>query len=135
MKCATGDILKALRHRGYRITEQRIEIVEVLGNSAQPKTIQELVDCVTADEASGYRTIDMLEKERLVETVTLQNGDTVYALHDGHHHHLVCTNCRKVVHIPCRNEHQVPHGLASFGTVTGHDVTYYGICRKCPQRV
>jgi len=135
MKCATGGIQKVLRDRGYRVTEQRIEIIEVLGGVAQPKTIQELTHLVTADEASVYRTIGMLEKERLVETVTLQNGDTVYALHDGHHHHFVCTNCRKVVHIPCTDEHRAPRTVRTLAHVTGHDVTYYGICRKCPRKV
>jgi Fe2+ or Zn2+ uptake regulation protein len=130
MHNASKDILAELKTRGYRITDVREEIVRALGVTKNPITIQELAAKVTADEASVYRTIALLKKERLLEEMLIADEQR-YALNTGHHHHIVCKRCNYVVHVPCSDvrPRRVDHPI--FSEIYDHEVTYYGTCKKC----
>lgn len=131
MKEATKQTLDELSDRKYRITAARTEIVSALAAHTSPITIQTLVNQVCADEASVYRTIALLVEEGLAEQVEVQDAATHYALASGHHHHLVCTNCDRIFHIPCTHP-PIPERARTGGfRVTHHEVTFYGACTTC----
>jgi len=131
MEKATHKVLEVLRERGYRITGARKEIVHALAQSKSPLTIQALAERVKADEASVYRTIDLLEKEGLTEQIEVQNDATHYALADEHHHHIVCTNCDRIFHVACSQPPHVPRAFQKRIYITHHEVTFYGVCTHC----
>lgn len=131
MKEASNAILKILTERGYRITQARTEVVEALSRIHEPITIQALALEVDVDEVSVYRTIATLRKELLVEEITTAGNVTRYALAEGHHHHVVCENCAKVVHISCDTEPEIPSKVEGFSVVHTHELTFYGLCKKC----
>lgn len=131
MKDAMTETLGVLRERGYRVTKARERVVAVLASQDQPSTIQALARVVAADEASVYRTIETLRAEGLIEEIALPGEKPKFSLQHGHHHHIVCTDCGIVVHIPC-------HGIAvplkvnaHFADIERHEVTYYGRCKAC----
>ncbi len=130
MKNATDEIISALKTHGYRITEARKKIIERLAAQAQPVSVRELSRSLPGtDEASVYRTVRTLLEEELLEEIRVLGELPKYALSLGHHHHAVCTSCGVMVHITCTPpQTAVP---ASFKTITAHEVTLYGMCRKC----
>lgn len=133
MKDASKKVLDTLSSRGYRITDARKSIVEILATQEQPITTQLLASLVSSDEASVYRTVRVLMSENFLEEVSISGETARYALMDGHghHHHLVCTKCNFVSHIEC-NMHDIPKSVSKeFKNISDHTVTYYGICKAC----
>ena len=131
MSDASKHIHKELQSRGYRLTKARKKIVAILAKSKASLTIQELVKKVAVDEASVYRTIDTLKKENLVTEVKIIGEKDQYELAHGHHHHLVCSSCGLVEHIPCESV-SAPQSLPkTFANIDTHEVTFYGHCAKC----
>ncbi len=131
MNQATHELLDTLKSRGYRITGPRTKVIEWIADQNNPVTIQEIVANVNSDEATVYRTLATLKAEHLVEEIALPDNDTRYALTHGHHHHLVCENCYLIEHIPCEGQRLHPLEFASFASIARHEVTFYGICKKC----
>lgn len=131
MKAATSLILNTLRDRGYRATSAREEIITVLAALKQPTTIQSLAAQVSTDEVSVYRTVELLQAEGLLEAIAVAGEKTKYSLTHGHHHHVVCTECGLVAHVPCDTVPTLTRLPKEFAAVDGHEVTYLGRCQQC----
>jgi Fe2+ or Zn2+ uptake regulation protein len=132
MKDATEEIVAVLSSRGFRITKARQEVIAVLVKQTQPVSVQEVCALIKkADEASVYRTIRMLQEEDILEEIMLQGQATKYSLSHGHHHHAVCTNCGFMEHVECKGEPIATAVPATFASVRSHEVTMYGLCKKC----
>tara|TARA_B100000745_G_C20145291_1_gene392706 strand:+ start:1964 stop:2353 length:390 start_codon:yes stop_codon:yes gene_type:complete len=124
-----GAIAK-LKNKGYRITLARKALLRTLYEAATPLTIPELAARTDSNEVSVYRNIELFTIENLVEIIHTTDSLPRYALSHGHHHHIVCTDCKRIVHVPCGPEVTIPtHN--DFLLITDHEVTYYGLCNKC----
>ena len=131
MKDASKKIIEELTMRGYRITKARMQVLEALTTAHAPLHIQAIVEMVSVDAVSVYRIIAMLKKEHLVEEINTQGDSTRYEIAHGHHHHVVCTACNTLVHIPCDTVPVVPVAVEGFAYIDSHELTYYGMCTKC----
>lgn len=131
MKKASEKILETLKNRGYRVTGARREILCILQKTTAPLTIKEVATRANADEASVYRTISLLRQEGLLGEIAFGKKRPRFELTSHHHHHMVCESCGKVAHIEGDAEPQRPRRVPGFSSITGHELTYYGLCRKC----
>lgn len=132
MKDATAEVLLELSNRGYRITRARKELVKKLAMQPQPVSVQDLCGLLpSVDEASVYRTIHTLLQEGFLEEITTHGESSRYALSHGHHHHVVCTGCGWMEHVSCEAARLRTAVPRSFKTVETHEVTLYGLCKKC----
>ena len=51
---------------------------------------------------------------------------------DGHHHHLVCTNCGKTVEIESPSESWLKGISDKYGfTIERHTLEVFGLCEDC----
>lgn len=126
-----SPLLHALSERGYRITAARRELARTLAAARSPLTIQELANRTASDEASAYRFVRTLADEDLLEEIVVRGERPRYALRTHHHHHVVCTGCGFIAHVPCGTEPTPPRTVRGFTAITDHDVTFYGQCAKC----
>lgn len=131
MKNASEEVLAVLQKRGYRITNARTEVIALFAASSVPLSIQELYKRVRIDEVSVYRTVALLQKEKLLEEIKTKGGQARYALAHGHHHHVICRECNKVVHVACDTEPKIPKKVAGFVHIDSHELTFYGVCTLC----
>ena len=93
---------QTLREKGYRLTPQRVAILETLHETKGHITAEEIYDCSRArcpriNKCTVYRTLELLKKLNLVAETDL-GGDRLcyHHIESGHHHHLVCQQCGKV---------------------------------------
>lgn len=131
MSDASKDVLETLSERGYRVTKARERIIAVLEEEHTPLSIKALAAQVSADEASVYRTVKLLVEEGLAEEIPVIQGKSQYALAHGHHHHVVCTECGLIAHVPCQSIPELDHVPENFAVINCHEVTYYGVCKNC----
>lgn len=88
-----------LSEEGYRMTPQRMMILDAIENSEHHISAEEIHAQVVAkypnvNISTVYRTLDLLKKLELVTETDLGGGRFRYHPADkGHHHHLVCQEC------------------------------------------
>ena len=131
-----------LRRQSRKITGPRAAILEILRRHPHPLTNREIFSEMPAggcDLATIYRAMHLLEAMRMVKRFDFGDGAARFELvgenDDGHHHHLVCTECSEVVEIeecfPAKIEKQIA-ARNGFKAVT-HKLEFFGICPACQQ--
>ena len=92
-----------LSHQGYRMTPQRLMIVSAIESSENHISAEDIYSQVVAkypnvNVSTVYRTLELLEQLGLVTKTEMGVGRIMYhPLEKGHHHHLVCRECGKVI--------------------------------------
>ena len=135
----SGDLYGALEARGLRVTAARRAIIDTLLDSGGHLTADELTERVH-QRATGigrmtvYRTLDLLCDIGVLRPVYQGTGAAHYILlHDGHHHHLVCSDCQRVIEFDDCALGDLPARIARrYGfRVEGHLLELYGVCAAC----
>ena len=99
----TGNILSKLSEQGYRLTPQRMLVLAAIENSEHHISAEEIYAQVVAkyphvNISTVYRTLELLNRLGLVTETDLGGGRVRYHPADkGHHHHLVCQECGKII--------------------------------------
>jgi len=99
----TGDIISRLSEQGYRMTPQRMMVLAAIENSEHHISAEEIYAQVVAkyphvNISTVYRTLELLHRLGLVTQTDLGGGRVRYHPADkGHHHHLVCQECGKII--------------------------------------
>ena len=97
------DIASELSKRGYRLTPQRLMILEAIENSDDHISAEEMYSQVIArypnvNISTVYRTLDLLKQLALVTETDLGGGRFRYhPANKGRHHHLVCRQCGAII--------------------------------------
>jgi Fur family ferric uptake transcriptional regulator len=81
-----------------------------------------------------YRTLDLLSELGLVRPVYQGTGAAHYVLlQNGHHHHLICISCDRVIEIDRCLLPEIEHGIAEYLSfeIRGHLLEVYGQCDQC----
>ena len=99
----TNDIINSLSGKGYRMTPQRMMVLAAIEKSDHHISAEEIYAQVITryphiNISTVYRTMELLHKLGMVTETDLGGGRVRYHPADkGHHHHLVCQECGKVV--------------------------------------
>lgn len=139
-KSSLSELTGRLRKNARKITGPRQAILEVLRTSAHPMSNREIFAALpsgNSDLATIYRSMHLLEEMGMVQRFDLGDGVARFELvqegDDGHHHHLVCTQCAEVVEIDDCFPSELENKIASengFAGVT-HRLEFFGICPEC----
>jgi Fur family transcriptional regulator, ferric uptake regulator len=95
----TASVRTALDDAGYRSTDARRAIAELITARTAPFTAADLVaDAhrrrLGIGRATIFRTLDLLANLHAVERIDLPTGEHAYvACEPAHHHHVLCSNC------------------------------------------
>ena len=101
--------MESLSHRiqdlGYRMTPQRMMVVEALESSSGHISAEDIYTQVKAryphvNISTVYRTLELLRDEGLVMETNFGEGRVRYhSVDKGHHHHLVCQRCGATIDV------------------------------------
>lgn len=135
-----------LKEKGYKLTPQRRAIVDIIiSNEGKHLTTEELYDlvkvnCPEIGLATVYRTVQLLEEMGVICRFELDDGCNRYELvheEENHrHHHLICTNCGKVIEVEAdlleilEQDIQTKYDFK----VKNHSVKFYGLCSECSRK-
>lgn len=131
--------IRALRAAGYKLTTPRLTIIDILEQHGGHLTSTRLVDLVqerdpSIGRASVFRTLELMIKLGIIWP-TLQGSSTVnyMLMPGGHHHHIICTNCNKLIEFAdCRLDALIKSVQDEYGVrVDGHLLELYGVCSEC----
>lgn len=129
-----------LRQAGYKATPARLAILQLLEKNTRPISIQEIQQQFgrkkTMDQATIYRTLEVLQLMGLIRSVDLHQGRSYYELHDPHdHHHIICVKCERIEDFSgCKIESLQQRALkqtSGFAKILEHSLELFGVCKKC----
>jgi Fur family transcriptional regulator, ferric uptake regulator len=133
------ELAGRLRERAHKVTGPRRAILRILQDQEHPipiARIHELVRGSGCDLATVYRSMKMLERIGMVKRFDFGDGVARYELDrhpGGHHHHLICVDCAKVVEIeecfPAELEERIAAGNGF--TRVSHKLEFFGVCPAC----
>ena len=129
-----------LRKQGYRLTPQRLAILQILidsGGHLTPQQVFERAREITPGitEPTVYRTLSFLSDEGILMPTHAAVGSIVYEVASELHHHLVCRDCGANLEI----EHDALETLYdSLKKQTGYaldnrHITLFGLCPGCKE--
>lgn len=141
MKSQTETVvIEMLRQAGYKYTKPRRCVIEVLLDSEHNHlSTPEIVEQVLENDSSigrmtVYRTLDLFTRLGLIRPVFQGSINARYALMvDGHHHHIVCQNCGKVIHFDeCQLDDLARQLEQKYNClIRGHTLEFFGYCAAC----
>ncbi len=138
----SAELKQALYRHGLRLTRSRMAVLEVLAATTEHLKVAEVHRRAQEIDsriglASIYRTMELLERLRLVKHVHMEHRHRHYArLIEHHGHHLVCNGCGLVVEFSDCQLERLTRILArrTKFRIEGHCVEFFGQCRKCRSR-
>ncbi len=133
------ELLEALRERGFRLTPQRMMVLEAIESSDDHISAEEIHAKARAQYpymniSTVYRTLDLLKELGLAAEADMGGGRLVYHPEGkAQHHHLVCRKCGKVTDIDVSVFRQLRDNLRDeygFDADLEH-IGIFGTCTRC----
>ena len=132
------DYIQILRDKGYRVTPQRLIVLDAICSIGGHADIAQIMAQVndfdpTIDKSTIYRAIEVLCEVGLVSETLLDKQGIVYTITGTHHHHLVCQVCGHVMSVPddeFRSFQQHIHQQYGFVIQSEH-LAFKGLCLSC----
>lgn len=136
-------LINELKINGYKVTEQRKAILEVLVlNNNNMISVENIITKSRKihhkiNTSTVYRNLEILEDLDLLSITSRDNGTSLYKLisSPGHHHHMICKNCGKTecVDFCPLNIFEEISKQKNFN-LTDHKIELYGYCNKCKNK-
>ncbi len=94
------QIVDSLREEGFRITPQRIAIVDYLLKTEDHPSAEHIHRIIQRKHpmvslSTVYKTLDLLKEKKLVSEIEVE-GEARFDAHTDEHINLVCMNCGKI---------------------------------------
>jgi Fur family ferric uptake transcriptional regulator len=146
MKKSKNDFSQLLKEKGYKITAQRMAVLDVIEeHDGEHLSSQEIYDLVkkkfpAVGVATVYRTLPVLEELGFVYAVDFEDGRARYELHrEGQthkHHHLLCGRCGKITEVEDDLLEEIEDKIyKKYGfAIKDHRVKFYGVCSECSEK-
>ena len=134
------------------MTVGREAIMNVLAKAQEHLSAEDIYMHVHSDYpsvglTSVYRTLEVLVNMGLIYKFDFGDGRARYELAEGpkgegHHHHLVCTGCGRVIDYADFIDEELAllkkteaglSGKYNF-TITNHLIQFYGLCHHCQSK-
>jgi Fe2+ or Zn2+ uptake regulation protein len=136
---AANELVDALEGAGYRLTEPRRAVAEMVAERDGHFTAADLIDEARGrhpglGRATVFRALELFASLSLVERVDLPAGEHAYvACERAHHHHAICTGCGRALDV---DDQGLADTLAAIGRrsgfrVTAHRLEIFGQCAQC----
>lgn len=100
------NIRDILHQKGLKSTPLREKLILVLKKHHGPMSVEEIgkkMKGIAYDQASLFRTLKKLSASGVLSQINLGEGFTRYeyaCLTHDHHHHVMCTVCKKIMVLP-----------------------------------
>jgi Fur family ferric uptake transcriptional regulator len=141
----TEDLRGKLSERGYKMTPQRKEILQIFVDHSDyhHMSAEDVYGILRKNKseiglATVYRALDLLSKLGILMQIDFGDGCARYELNTTdpkihHHHHLICLKCKKVIEFEEDLLDELEEDIAkkSGFQILNHEVKFFGYCSEC----
>lgn len=134
------EIIGAMKLRGYKLTRQRQAILDTIARSHSHLAPADVYAKVNKRYpgiglVTVYRTLELLTRLGFICEMHSGNSCRSYTMRrsSGHHHHLLCSICRKVVDFTDCDIKKMEKRIAlqTDFEIDSHLVEFVGRCHDC----
>lgn len=130
-------ILEKIRGTGFRLTPQRLAIIDYLIGNCDHPSIEKIYSDLKSQYpmlslSTVYNTVKVLKAIGEIQALTISDDRVYLEPNLEPHHHFLCEECGRIYDV-------WPKKGVGSAKVNGHrvrhtQVYYYGICVSCQQR-
>lgn len=134
--------LRVLKDHGHKLTEARKQILDILMSHEKHLGSSDILALVEETDsnisrASVFRTLDLFTDLGIIRPIYHESQSPHYVVFEsnGHHAHLVCRECDKVVDLDECHLGELLDGFAAEHkfSLSGHLLELFGVCEDCAQ--
>ncbi|HIU64510.1 MAG TPA: transcriptional repressor [Candidatus Avacidaminococcus intestinavium] len=135
-----NNFIDILRNKGYKITPQRRAVINALLECESFPSAHQVLECVRKTHPdisldTIYRNLNLLVELGTVNEITKgsSEGNRYELLTEGHHHHIICIKCGKIVCVDVCPLQQMENLIATQSgfQIISHSLEFYGYCSEC----
>lgn len=133
-------MIATLRQWGIRVTAQRVAVAEVLANSIDHPSAQDVYERVKLHFphitlATVYNTLSVLSERGFVQPLHFRSG-TRYDANLLPHANLICGECGSIADANMDEDGAIANLRETFSKASGFQVVgqrldFYGLCSRC----
>ncbi len=137
---AESPHIQRVKQAGFRLTKARLTVLAVLEaahghiTSADALARVEAIDPAIG-RASVFRALDLFTRLGIIRPTYIDTSltPTYVLLHGGHHHHVICSECKRFFEFDdCGLEALARNLEATLDMrISGHLLEFYGVCAPC----
>jgi len=136
---APNPIVRALDDAGYRLTEPRLAVADLIARHGGHFTASELAGAARerrlgVSRATLFRALELMVELGAVERLDLPSGEHAYvSCAPAHHHHVVCSRCGRTAEVDDTGLNEAVREIAraSGFRIDTHRLELFGLCRHC----
>ncbi|QTA78193.1 Fur family transcriptional regulator [Desulfonema limicola] len=137
------QMIGKLKNKGYRITPQRLAVLNILAESTEHPDVEKIYIQVkknfpTTSMATVYKTIVVMKEIGEVIEIAFSDGSSRY---DGNkpypHPHLICTKCKNILDPDLDSLKNMTEELVNETgfMIQSHRLDFFGICPECQKKM
>lgn len=124
------------KHMSLKLTPQRLAILEFLDGNKDHPSASDIYSAVserfpTMSFATVYNTLKALKRKENIQELTIDSDKKRFDSNTERHHHLICTNCRRIIDINTDFEIKLSDTQKHGFEITGNHIDFYGVCPEC----
>ena len=143
METKYKEIRDRLREDGYKLTTQRLAVLDVISeNHDKHLSSEEIYDLLKSKNqdigiATVYRTLQLFERLDIIQRVNFDDGYNRYEIimdkDDYQHHHLICIDCGSIVEVQSDLLENLEAEIENKNgfKILDHNVKFFGYCKDC----
>ncbi len=137
---AISPRIESLKRAGYRLTQARLTVLQVLEEERGHITSADVLAKVeginpAVGRASVFRALELFTQLGIIRPTYISSSvtPTYVLMQGGHHHHVICTECKRFFEFDnCGLEALTANLQATLGVqIKGHLLEFYGVCAEC----
>ena len=124
-----------LKEKQLKITPQRLEVLQYLDKNRNHPTVEEIYSKLkqknpSLSKTTVYNTVEILEKNGLLQSITISGSELRYDFKHGMHHHFLCKKCGEIfdIDVECPNLGKMLECGHEVKEVHGY---FKGTCKNC----
>jgi Fur family peroxide stress response transcriptional regulator len=138
IKERVSEFIDRSKELGIKVTPQRIAIYKELASTDQHPSTETIYKKIkdyypNISLTTVYRTLETFEKLGLISVVNVLYNAARYDANLSPHHHIVCTECKKVedVYDESLNNLDISNKTLGDYKVEGYSLLLNGLCKSC----
>jgi len=133
-----NEFIDRSKDLGIKVTPQRIAIYRELASTDQHPSTEIIYRKIKGyypniSLTTVYRTLETFEKLGLISVVNVLYNAARYDANLSPHHHIVCTECKKIedVYDESLNNLDISNKTLGDYKVEGYSLLLSGVCKRC----
>ncbi|WP_297435843.1 Fur family transcriptional regulator [uncultured Clostridium sp.] len=133
------EIKEVLKLKNIKITKGRVMIYDLLLNTEENLSADDIFQvCIKKEDlnlSTVYRTLELFEKNSMVDKIFAEDGTSTYTIKRHKHNHIVeCNLCHKEIEVACpmTQIEELLKKQTGF-KLTDHKLQLKGLCKECSE--